>query len=268
MNKFPEKNIEKKESSLMILMSFMLIFAYFLGQALFTGLFLPDVGKNNLAAATFMGLLVNAAVWILCCGCLAKYLILPQPREAKITKKINLFLGGCCGCFFALLIFAGIYNYFDIKPEKQQVAEIISNLPDYYLPVIILGPALLVPLIEEILFRSFLYRSLTLKMGKLPAMLIASALFAVVHFEPHSMAQLFVLGFIFNIVYEKSGSLAACVGIHAVNNSFAIIALLFTPQIEEMQEEQTKTITEQTAPDTKKSSEYITQEGLESGSKH
>ena len=160
-------------------------------------------------------------------------------------KKNRPFFGGCVCAFLALIIFSAVYTYFDIIPDQQQVAEVIGNLPNYYLPVIILGPALLVPLIEEILFRCFLYKSLSMKMGKIPAMLITSAIFALVHFEPHSMPQLFVLGFIFNVVYEKSGSLATAVGIHAVNNTLAIVSLLIIqPTLELQPQEETPIVQE------------------------
>ncbi len=76
-----------------------------------------------------------------------------------------------------------------------------------------------VPVLEEAIFRGALYRSLRESMGRWGAALVASLVFALLHFNEGSLAPLFLLSILFVIVYEWSGSLWACVALHACFNA-------------------------------------------------
>ena len=78
------------------------------------------------------------------------------------------------------------------------------------------------PLCEEIFFRGFLYRILRGRMGLWPALVIDGALFGAVHLTsggPLAVALIAPLGFLLCLVYERSGSLFPCIGLHALNNA-------------------------------------------------
>jgi membrane protease YdiL (CAAX protease family) len=78
------------------------------------------------------------------------------------------------------------------------------------------------PLCEEIFFRGFLYRILRGKLGLWPAVVINGSLFGAVHLTsggPLAVAVIAPLGFLLCLVYERSGSIYPCIGLHALNNA-------------------------------------------------
>ena len=86
--------------------------------------------------------------------------------------------------------------------------------------VIVVAPAA-----EEFFFRGFFYRALRSRLSIGVAALIDGALFGAIHYDGSSTAVLLpvlaVLGFMFCLVYEKTGTLFATIGLHALNNIVA-----------------------------------------------
>lgn len=79
------------------------------------------------------------------------------------------------------------------------------------------------PITEELFFRGFFYGALRTKFPALIAALICGMVFGLIHASTGISAVpiLIVLGIILCLVREKTGSLYPCIGIHALNNSFA-----------------------------------------------
>ena len=83
------------------------------------------------------------------------------------------------------------------------------------------------PFAEEFFFRGFFYRALRSKYPVIVAALIDGALFGVIHYDFSGadalliLPPLAVLGFMFCLVYEKTGSLWPVIGLHAFNNAIA-----------------------------------------------
>ncbi len=76
---------------------------------------------------------------------------------------------------------------------------------------------------EEALFRGGLQTILTDFIGPVPAIIVASALFAVIHLsKPVITALIFVIGIIFGVVYSATGSLVLVMVAHSVYDVFAI----------------------------------------------
>ncbi len=79
------------------------------------------------------------------------------------------------------------------------------------------------PIIEELMYRGLLQRALhQLSLGRWPAIIAASLIFALMHLHavpPHAVAALFVLSLGFGWIYEKTGSLAAPITMHALFNA-------------------------------------------------
>jgi membrane protease YdiL (CAAX protease family) len=77
------------------------------------------------------------------------------------------------------------------------------------------------PIVEEILFRGFIYRVIKERHGPLLGAAVSIGLFAAVHgFALHS----FLLGAVFTFVYRKSGNVWAAVMAHVTQN---LASLLF-----------------------------------------
>jgi membrane protease YdiL (CAAX protease family) len=77
------------------------------------------------------------------------------------------------------------------------------------------------PVCEEIFFRGLLYRVLRLRMPVLAAAVIDGVIFGAVHGSLVILPVLAVLGVIFCLVYERTGSLFPTIAMHSVNNVLA-----------------------------------------------
>jgi ABC-2 type transport system permease protein len=74
------------------------------------------------------------------------------------------------------------------------------------------------PIFEEFIFRGLIFGGLRRSFGFLPAALASAAIFAVVH-PPVSAIPVFVMGLCAALAYERTGVLAAPMGVHAIYNA-------------------------------------------------
>jgi len=83
------------------------------------------------------------------------------------------------------------------------------------------------PVAEEFFFRGFFYRALRSRYSVLVAALIDGVLFGVIHWDLSTADGLLIipplagLGFMFCLVYERTGSLYPVIALHAFNNAIA-----------------------------------------------
>jgi len=83
------------------------------------------------------------------------------------------------------------------------------------------------PVAEEFFFRGFFYKALRSRYTVLVAAAIDGLLFGVIHYDFSGadalliLPPLGVLGFIFCLVYERTGSLYPVIALHALNNAIA-----------------------------------------------
>jgi uncharacterized protein len=82
-----------------------------------------------------------------------------------------------------------------------------------------------VPIAEELFFRGFLYRALRTRFNLWAAAAIDGAIFGVVHYTGTStlavLPLLAVLGFLFCLAYERTGTIYTTIALHALNNAIA-----------------------------------------------
>jgi len=95
----------------------------------------------------------------------------------------------------------------------------------WVIPVAIFQAGVLAPLAEEFLYRGVLMMTLLKQMGILGALVVSSALFAVVHLptEPQAVLPLFFLGLALGYVAYRTRSLVAPVVTHAIFNILMIL---------------------------------------------
>lgn len=95
---------------------------------------------------------------------------------------------------------------------------------------------LVVPVLEEMIFRVVLFRALTRRMSVGAAACLSVAVFAAIHVQ-YTLAggavallmttEVALLGGVLMWLYLKSGSIWPSIALHAANNGFAIVMLLF-----------------------------------------
>lgn len=109
--------------------------------------------------------------------------------------------------------------------EQPQVTgfESIAGSYEYILAFVTL--VIVAPLAEELLFRGYLFTNLRLLIPFVPATLITSALFGLVHGQLNVGVDVFLLSLVLCYVREKSDSLWPAVFLHAAKNSVAFYVL-------------------------------------------
>ena len=92
--------------------------------------------------------------------------------------------------------------------------------------VMILTAVVVAPLIEEFLFRGYLYPVLRKYLGALAGILLNAGLFAAMHAHLPSLAPLFVLAVCLTLAYEATGTILVPMAMHALFNAFNVALLV------------------------------------------
>jgi len=152
--------------------------------------------------------------------------------------RINFFrtlVTGAILLFFAypLIGFSETINqrFFGGGSSKQSIVEFFSASRTIEERILIIVFAVAIaPIVEEFVFRFFIYGVFKRYVGCLLGVILSSLLFAVAHAHFPSFVPLFVLGSCFAIAYEWSGSILVSMTMHSLFNSLTLIALAF-PEI-------------------------------------
>lgn len=143
-----------------------------------------------------------------------------------ILKTLGLVIGSYFLYIGITLIISLVSIYNNIKIPGYQIQE--SVLPLFgtdILGLIVAGIAivLLAPLIEEVLFRGFLLRTLVNKIGIIWGSVVSALVFALLHVPWQSIIPIFILGLILNSVVIRSKSLWPAIGFHILNNAITFV---------------------------------------------
>lgn len=85
---------------------------------------------------------------------------------------------------------------------------------------------ILAPVMEEILMRGFLLGGLSVNYGKVTALLISSALFALLHFNMVQTLSALICGIILGLLYMRTDSLICCIAAHAGYNMISYFTMI------------------------------------------
>jgi membrane protease YdiL (CAAX protease family) len=112
--------------------------------------------------------------------------------------------------------------------SRQSIVELFngSRTIEERIMIIVFAVAI-APVVEEFLFRFFLYGVLKRYLGGFFGITLNALLFAAAHTHFPSFAPLFVLGTCFTIAYEWSGSILVAMTMHSLFNSVSLTALAF-----------------------------------------
>jgi membrane protease YdiL (CAAX protease family) len=112
--------------------------------------------------------------------------------------------------------------------SKQNIVELFSGSHTIEQRIIIIVFAVAIaPVVEEFLFRFFLYGVIKRYLGRFLGIIVSALLFAAAHAHFPSFVPLFVLGSCFTIAYEWSGSILVAMTMHSLFNSVTLIVLAF-----------------------------------------
>jgi membrane protease YdiL (CAAX protease family) len=129
---------------------------------------------------------------------------------------------------FAFYVFAAVYGSI-LEPDVEQEVTEQLGADEGTAGLIIAGLMIIcvAPVAEEFFFRGFFYRALRSRRSVPVAAAIDGLLFGIIHYDFSSADALLIvpplalLGAIFCLVYEKTGSLYPVIALHAFNNAVA-----------------------------------------------
>jgi membrane protease YdiL (CAAX protease family) len=163
-------------------------------------------------------LLLLAPVWLLA---VRKYGVGWGALGLRSFKWEMIGLG--CGLMLLSLAFNFIFGLFlglfglRIQPD---LTPIFAQLSSPWL--LLIGGAIVAPIVEEIFFRGFVFAGLRPRYGWQRAAVISSALFALIHLIPTAIIPIFILGYIFAYLYQRSESIMPAILMHSATNALAL----------------------------------------------
>ncbi|MCG8632505.1 MAG: CPBP family glutamic-type intramembrane protease [Desulfobacterales bacterium] len=118
----------------------------------------------------------------------------------------------------------------DAPVKTHSLIQYISYAPNSWTVIFwLVAIFTILPVVEEVFFRGFIYNMLKTKVSVGLACIIQAFLFAVCH--PYGIAGnvgIFILGLVLAVVYEKKGCLLSPVFIHCIKNGLVAAPFLIT----------------------------------------
>lgn len=196
-------------------------------------------GPGAIAGQFYFVLLSDAlillAMWLFLRSRRAKLQQLGFSRRPALTD-VGYALLGYAG-YFALLI-AAIFvvgNLTEVNLNQKQELGFDALFSDSQKLMALVALVILPPIVEEIVFRGFLFTGLRTKMKFVTATIITSLLFASPHLLASSEGLLWIAGvdtlvlsFVLCYLREKTGALWAPIAVHAIKNAIAYMLLIST----------------------------------------
>lgn len=136
--------------------------------------------------------------------------------------------------FFVLLVMLldriGLKEWLVARLGEEQQQEIVNemiNADDLGRKVVlILGACVIAPVAEEIIFRGYLYPVVKRYTEPVVAALFTGVVFGAIHGNAWAVILLSLFGVLLAVLYEKSGSLWACILCHAMFNGINTVFML------------------------------------------
>jgi membrane protease YdiL (CAAX protease family) len=155
-----------------------------------------------------------------------------RPKDASGGwRGITLWALPAIGVGVVALQIAALVSAFLFGPPQsfqQSIVLLMESANPVSLALIAIGAVVLAPVIEEVLFRGFLYRNLRDMMSRPLALALSGMVFGLVHFHGDYILPLAGLGVALALVYEWSGSLWVPIIAHAAWNGLTLVQVHVT----------------------------------------
>jgi uncharacterized protein len=138
------------------------------------------------------------------------------------------FLSALPFLFIAAIVTWGLAKtvFKHIPTPQQPFEDIISQGGALSIALTFIAASVVAPIVEETFFRGVLYTTLRGRMGVWGAVILSSAMFAVVHPLPGGFVIIFTLACVFALMRERTGSLLPSMVCHSVYNTVQLLVLL------------------------------------------
>ena len=178
---------------------------------------------------TIVATLMQSIIFIGTAVLFASFTRRPEPWHFGLRRtRLWPAVGWAALGMFSFYVFAAVYTAV-VQPDVEQTVAQDLGADQGIFGLIAAGfmVVCVAPVAEEFFFRGFFYRALRSRYSMLVAAAIDGLLFGIIHFDFSSADVLLILpplaalGFVFCLVYERTGSLYPVIALHAINNSLA-----------------------------------------------
>lgn len=150
---------------------------------------------------------------------------LPGVKTAgrKVTAR-GLLKGAGFALAVALagVVLNNLISYTRLKETSGNYREVSDAFYGGGLWLSVLGSCLLVPLLEELLYRGIVYRRLRVWVGVWPAIFLSALIFGAMHFNLVQFLYAGVIGILLAVTAERAG-LAAAMAAHMLTNLISVL---------------------------------------------
>lgn len=124
-----------------------------------------------------------------------------------------------------------------IEPGSENTTLIVDIIE--MVPIFFIIPAIIGPILEELVFRKVIFGALHKKMNFFFAALLSSVVFSAFHMDFEHLLVYAAIGFIFSFLYVKTKRIIVPIIAHITMNTFVMLIQLFVDieQLEKMLEE-------------------------------
>lgn len=205
----------------------------FMATGLLVGIAGAIVGADPESAGfVVLGTLAQSIAFVATAAVFAGFVSKPKAwhfglRRSPFWRTLGWAVGGTV-CFY---VFAGIYaSLVPIDVDQGVTDDLGADKGTFGLIAAGLMVMIVAPFAEEVFYRGFFYRALRSRFPVLAAASIDGLVFGLIHYNFEGaealllLPPLAVLGFLFCLVFEKTGSLFPVIGMHAFNNAIAYAA--------------------------------------------
>lgn len=156
----------------------------------------------------------------------SKFHIQIGPVNGISLEGIFLAIGCAVAMYFLLDKFLDPIFEGMLPGSEERYQETLGHLRE--MPVLsFIQVCILAPVMEEILMRGFLLGGLSVNYGKVTALFISSALFALLHFNMVQTLSALICGIVLGLLYIRTDSLICCIAAHAGYNMISYFTMIF-----------------------------------------
>ena len=219
----------------------LLLLAYFLAS-IAVGCFADgDEIENTALSAVFVqgsfAVALGLSAFFIKPGFTAELATVKRSPLNLFNEGITRFLASYPFLLFASLLTSGIFLLwqfvgFDYEPQPQElVMQLMQTDRLWPFAVFSFLTVLVAPVVEELLFRGVLYRFLKARLPGIMPLVLANALFGLIHWDLTAFLPLCAAGMLFTWAYERTGHIAVPIICHACLNANTMFLLLLPIEV-------------------------------------
>lgn len=143
--------------------------------------------------------------------------------------KAFLYLTVAFVAFIIIVFLAYVFIKFLIpgfNPNQEQANDFAKASTPAAYRLSFLALVVIAPVLEEIVFRGFMFPAFIKRFGVVGAAVVSSLLFGLAHLQSNIIVYTVILGLVLCLLYRKLGSIWPGIGLHMFNNYLAFTALM------------------------------------------